>query len=60
MRKYLPPMRFNVYAMIRYKFESNSQQRQSLESIEQNVYAMIRYKFESNSQHAALLDFNFE
>ena len=42
----------NVYAMLRYKFESNSQPRDPLRHLAANVYAMIRYKFESNSQLA--------
>ena len=40
----------NVYAMLRYKFESNSQLDGCQLVDAQNVYAMIRYKFESNSQ----------
>ena len=40
----------NVYAMIRYKFESNSQRIAGRIRLQFNVYAMIRYKFESNSQ----------
>ena len=40
-----------MYAMIRYKFESNSQRVIDSGNLKQNVYAMIRYKFESNSQH---------
>ena len=43
-------MRANVYAMLRYKFESNSQQTGLKASQAINVYAMLRYKFESNSQ----------
>ena len=36
--------------MIRYKFESNSQQGGGGNEAVSNVYALIRYKFESNSQ----------
>jgi hypothetical protein len=39
----------NVYAMLRYKFESNSQRHEHIRVAVLNVYAMIRYKFESNS-----------
>ncbi len=44
----------NVYAMLRYKFESNSQLVVTFVLIKDNVYAMLRYKFESNSQLAAV------
>ena len=40
----------NVYAMLRYKFESNSQLVANTDNTQYNVYAMLRYKFESNSQ----------
>ena len=46
----------NVYAMIRYKFESNSQHEGLLLCQFVNVYAMIRYKFESNSQLPVAVD----
>ena len=36
--------------MLRYKFESNSQQAHRRAPALLNVYAMLRYKFESNSQ----------
>ena len=46
----------NVYAMIRYKFESNSQRGFFDALAPMNVYAMIRYKFESNSQLSVAVD----
>ncbi len=44
----------NVYAMFRYKFESNSQRLRRIGHLCDNVYAMFRYKFESNSQRGSL------
>ena len=38
--------------MLRYKFESNSQQGSLGAGLVVNVYAMLRYKFESNSQRS--------
>ena len=43
-------IKINVYAMLRYKFESNSQHVVIAPERLRNVYAMLRYKFESNSQ----------